>query len=227
FGGGVALRMFGRPLKEEFADVLGRVDRLVLVAPLDFAMEKPDPVLRHIAELSGVEVELGSSLNVLQERIARDLSGGAEEAPPALRGEADRLIEILEKRRRRLAAQAMIRQAIPWRENERPDWERIERLVAEYARVEVPCLIVWGERDETLPVSTGYKLAAQIPGARLRTLPLLGHTPQVQRPEQFASIVREFLASSPPPGAASLRSREGSVGARGEYRCMDASAGRD
>ncbi|HKB15449.1 MAG TPA: hypothetical protein VKF62_05255 [Planctomycetota bacterium] len=82
----------------------------------------------------------------------------------------------------------------------------------------------------TLPVSTGYKLAAQIPGAHLRTLPLLGHTPQVQRPDQFAAIVREFLAPSVPPpplGAAASRSREGGASARSDGRLMDAPAARD
>ena len=45
----------------------------------------------------------------------------------------------------------------------RPDWERVECLTQEYTGIDEPCLIVWGGRDEVLPVSMGYKLAEEIP----------------------------------------------------------------
>ena len=95
--------------------------------------------------------------------------------------EADRTFRVLKDRPRRRAAQAMIRQAVPVRGG-RPDWVRIEEIVAGYANVDVPCLIVWGERDELFPASMGYKLAAQCPDGRLQLVGKGTHCLPVEQP---------------------------------------------
>jgi hypothetical protein len=61
--------------------------------------------------------------------------------------------------------------------------------------VTFPCLIVWGARDETLPLSMGYKLQAQLPDAALIVIHDTKHSMQLERPRLSSSILREFIES--------------------------------
>ncbi len=91
----------------------------------------------------------------------------------------------------------MLRQAVPWREKEhRPDWAAIRRLEADYRNIDVRCLIVWGQCDETLPVSMGYKLRDQIVGARLIVISDCMHSIQTECPHDCARLIREFGTGS-------------------------------
>jgi pimeloyl-ACP methyl ester carboxylesterase len=130
---------------------------------------------------------------LLRERVAASTKAGAGEGAAGLREEADRTAAVLRDPRRRAAMQAMIRQAVPFRGG-RPDWPRIERLVAAYPNVNVRCLILWGSRDELFPVSMGYKLAAEVPGARLRIVPGAMHSLPLEQPTLCATVVRDFVA---------------------------------
>jgi hypothetical protein len=50
----VWLRVFSDPgLRAEFADVLDRVERLVLLAPVDVTQERAHPTFKAIVELPG------------------------------------------------------------------------------------------------------------------------------------------------------------------------------
>ena len=77
--------------------------------------------------------------------------------------EADRLYAIMRDVLRRAASQAMLRQIVPWTDDLRPDWPRIEAITSDYANVEIPCLILWGARDEALPVSMDVKQRKVLP----------------------------------------------------------------
>ena len=55
-----------------------------------------------------------------------------------------------------------------------------------------PTLVLWGELDRQAPLASGRKLAASIPGATFRTIPNASHMPQLEQPEQFVTILREF-----------------------------------
>ena len=198
FGGMVALRMMGcGGLGREFSDVLARVDQLVLIAPGDFAIEKVYPVFKKITEVTEIEVVLANLLGILQDSLAkftRQCAVDQEAIVP--REEADRLIDLFWDDAKRRAAQAMILQAVPFREDGRPDWPKIERLVADYGNIEIPCLIIWGTRDETLPLSMGFKLAEQIPQAKLCVVTHSMHTLQRERPILCANLIRQFVATS-------------------------------
>ena len=78
---------------------------------------------------------------------------------------------------------------------QRPDWDRIEELVADYDNVRVPCLIVWGARDETLPASMGYKLQAQLPDAWLWVVGESKHWLPLERPTFTANTIRAFVVT--------------------------------
>jgi len=58
-----------------------------------------------------------------------------------------------------------------------------------------PTLILWAADDTELSPSWGKKLLDDIPGAtRLELIPFCGHFWQEEKPLEFASLIREFLA---------------------------------
>lgn len=201
-GAALALRMFASPdVRERRQEMLDRIDRMVLIAPLDLAIEKASPMFVHLSTMTGWEVGFGSATGLLRERVSRGIAASVDESTPALREEADAVMAILQDPDKRTAMQAMLRGAAPSRGDGeyRPDWERIERLTAETSSVDRPILIVWGARDETLPVSMGYKLWAQLPASEMVVIPSAKHSPQLERPQVVVALIREYLGREPHP----------------------------
>jgi pimeloyl-ACP methyl ester carboxylesterase len=62
----------------------------------------------------------------------------------------------------------------------------------------IPTLIVWGERDRTIPIEHGRLAHAAIPGSSFRTLPRAAHFPHLEDPDGLSALLREFLASTAP-----------------------------
>ena len=127
YGGLVSLRMLGAPeLKREYADVLGRIEQVVLIAPAEFAIEKAYPVFKEIANLGDAHVFLGDLFGVLDARCAEFVRYGMYEREGiATREGADLFAEVLADTETRHAAQAILRQAVPFIEEKRPDWDEI------------------------------------------------------------------------------------------------------
>lgn len=63
------------------------------------------------------------------------------------------------------------------------------------AAITCPTLVLWGERDRIVPVAEARRLAAEIPSARLLTLPGVGHCPMFEEPTAFNRAVVDFAAS--------------------------------
>ena len=63
-----------------------------------------------------------------------------------------------------------------------------------------PTLLLWGERDEVMPVSMGRALAERLK-ARLEVVPGAAHPCYLDQPERFHALVLEFLASLRASGA--------------------------
>jgi pimeloyl-ACP methyl ester carboxylesterase len=67
----------------------------------------------------------------------------------------------------------------------------------------VPVLLLWGTKDLILLPRQGRRFERLIPGAELRYLKGLGHTPMSDDPELLAKAIEEFaLSRSPVPPAA-------------------------
>lgn len=60
-------------------------------------------------------------------------------------------------------------------------------------QTEVPALVVVGSEDRARPPADSEFLAATIPGARLAFIPGAGHLSALERPDETAALVGEFL----------------------------------
>jgi pimeloyl-ACP methyl ester carboxylesterase len=67
-----------------------------------------------------------------------------------------------------------------------------------YLLGEMPTLIVWGERDRTIPSVHGERAAAAIPRCRFETLPRAAHFPHLEDPAGLAAVLADFLAGTSP-----------------------------
>jgi pimeloyl-ACP methyl ester carboxylesterase len=59
-----------------------------------------------------------------------------------------------------------------------------------------PALVIWGEKDNFVPRSHGETYAGLIPNCRdLKIIPGAGHSVHVEKPEETAKVVLEFLTT--------------------------------
>ncbi len=62
-------------------------------------------------------------------------------------------------------------------------------------RLAVPTLMIWGERDPVVSLAQARAAAAEIPLARLETVPA-GHVPQLGHPGRVASLLQDFVLAT-------------------------------
>jgi pimeloyl-ACP methyl ester carboxylesterase len=60
-------------------------------------------------------------------------------------------------------------------------------------RVACPTLLVWGARDNLVPLEDGFQYARRL-GSPLRVLPACGHLIVGEQPRELARAVQRFLA---------------------------------
>ena len=68
-------------------------------------------------------------------------------------------------------------------------------LLAAVARTPRPTLVVWGDRDLILPATHLAAARSALPHARTHLFEGTGHMPQLERPREFAALVRPMLAA--------------------------------
>ena len=64
------------------------------------------------------------------------------------------------------------------------------------ARIEVPALVVCGDRDHFVPVDHAWGLMRQLPDGRLFVAPDCGHEVMVRRPALFNEALAGFYRST-------------------------------
>ena len=184
-GGGVAMQFF-----YQFPQ---RTERLVLISSGGLGHEV-SPLLRGAAlpgsalllrlatrrRLVGALAAAGSRLRargnasgVYLQSVARALS--PLEEPGSRRGFLQTLRAVIDVQGQRVSAS--------------------DRL---YLLGEMPTLIVWGERDRTIPLQHGMRAAQSVPNCRFETLPRAAHFPNLEDPEGLAAILADFLATTAP-----------------------------
>ncbi|WP_030435514.1 alpha/beta fold hydrolase [Actinoplanes subtropicus] len=73
-----------------------------------------------------------------------------------------------------------------------PGWR--SELLPRVARHGKPTLLVWGDRDHILPAAHLAAARAAFPSAEWHLFERTGHMPQIERPAEFAQLVRPLLA---------------------------------
>lgn len=111
---------------------------------------------------------------------------------------------LAEHRVAELAEEYAVRAGLPWafEAAERTGramvfgWLRGESLWRIAARVRVPTLVVWGDRDRLVAPRLARRTVASIPGARLLMLPGVGHVAQIEEPVTVARAVAGLWAAA-------------------------------
>lgn len=191
-GGAYSLRLLSSPqLRYRFAELRRNLDTLVLFAPCDVAVNCLPPSFVPLLNLTPVTIGVGHALGVVDEKVKVITRKSFFLPECATREQAEHFAHALTVPIHLRGAQAMLRGAVPWKPREnRPNWPAITDLEADYANVDVPCLIAWGEWDETLSETMGHKIRDHVPGARLVEIAGTGHSVISERPLACAHIIR-------------------------------------
>lgn len=61
------------------------------------------------------------------------------------------------------------------------------------ASLNQPSLIIWGEQDQLIPVSSGTLFDDALPNSKLIVYPQIGHLPMIEAPQTTANDISQFL----------------------------------
>jgi pimeloyl-ACP methyl ester carboxylesterase len=184
-GGGIAMQFF-----YQFPQ---RVERLALISSGGLG-HQVSPMLRGAA-LPGAAAGIWLVAN-RHVRSALDRAGERMRARGTRRGvylqAVARAMRPLQDREARHAFLQTLRSVIDVRGQH---VSAIDRL---YLLGELPTLIVWGERDNTIPMAHGLAAHELIPNSRFVTLPKAAHFPNLEDPESLADALLDWLDSTEP-----------------------------
>jgi pimeloyl-ACP methyl ester carboxylesterase len=76
--------------------------------------------------------------------------------------------------------------------------QRVSAVDRLYLLASMPTLVVWGERDNTIPVAHGRAMHEAVPHSRFETLPRAAHFPHLEDPDGLARVLRDFIESTEP-----------------------------
>jgi pimeloyl-ACP methyl ester carboxylesterase len=98
-----------------------------------------------------------------------------------------------------------------------PGGQTISAMDRLYLASSMPTLIVWGDRDDIIPVGHAYSAHEAVPGSRLVIIEGVGHFPQIEAPEQFVDALVDFIDSTEPT-AMGAEDRKRALQERAELR---------
>jgi pimeloyl-ACP methyl ester carboxylesterase len=76
--------------------------------------------------------------------------------------------------------------------------QRVSATDRLYLLEALPTMIVWGERDNTIPLEHGRAAHEAIPHSRFRTLAEAAHFPHLEDPDGLSELLREFMRETRP-----------------------------
>jgi len=76
------------------------------------------------------------------------------------------------------------------------EWEKSIFPESKIKQIAAPTLIIWGESDKNLHVSSAYIFQKNIEGSNVVIIDECGHIPIMEKPEETASAYSEFLKES-------------------------------
>lgn len=68
-----------------------------------------------------------------------------------------------------------------------------EDLTDYLEQIQIPTLLIWGEKDKTTPPKCGYLMKEKIKNSELKILEGVGHAPHLENPEKLSEIILKFL----------------------------------
>jgi pimeloyl-ACP methyl ester carboxylesterase len=89
-----------------------------------------------------------------------------------------------------------------------PTGQRVSANDRLYLAEEVPFLIIWGRRDNIIPIAHAHSAHARVPSSRLEIFDNAGHFPHVDDPLRFIDVLTEFIDETDPADVAPERWRE-------------------
>ena len=76
--------------------------------------------------------------------------------------------------------------------------QRVSATDRLYLLESIPTMIVWGERDHTIPAGHGRRAHKAIPGSRFHTLANAAHFPHLDDPHGLSEALRSFIKETSP-----------------------------
>ncbi len=73
------------------------------------------------------------------------------------------------------------------------DRGEVSRIVDGLSRLDLPVLIIWGDRDMIIPIDAASVAMARLPMARMVVLEGCGHVPMIETPLTFSALVELFF----------------------------------
>jgi pimeloyl-ACP methyl ester carboxylesterase len=89
---------------------------------------------------------------------------------------------------------------------------RFDALAGHLASVEVPTLVLWGERDRWISARVGRALAAELPRVAYLSVPNAGHALPEEAPAEVNRLVIAFLKEGVPRPPSNLATRAAAPG---------------
>ena len=173
-GGGVAMQFFW-----QFPQ---RTERLVLVSSGGLGHEV-SPLLRSMA-LPGIGLAVAAAAHP---RVVQALGATGGQARVIARA-----LKPLSEPGARHAFLHTLRSVIDVR------GQRVSAVDRLYLLESIPTLVVWGERDHTIPLAHGRAAHGAIPHSKFATLPKAAHFPHLDDPSGLARVLREFIETTTP-----------------------------
>jgi len=184
-GGGVAMQFF-----YQFPQ---RTERLVLISSGGLGQEV-SPLLRGAAQPgSSALLKLATRRRIvtaIQVTGSRLRAAGRSEGV-ALQAVA-RALHPLESQGSRRAFMETLRAVIDI------EGQRVSARDRLYLLGDMQTLIVWGERDRTIPIEHGIRAHEAIPNCRFETLSEAAHFPNIEDPDGLSAVLADFLATTAP-----------------------------
>ena len=98
--------------------------------------------------------------------------------------EIDQYLLEINREGRREALIETVRQLVP---------DNSEDFTNKIAKINIPTLIIWGDKDTAIPIEHAKKLNSEIKGSRLEIVANCGHTPNQEKPQEVCILITDFL----------------------------------
>ena len=79
-----------------------------------------------------------------------------------------------------------------------PGGQRVNARDRLYLAENVPFLLIWGKRDSVIPVEHAYATHELVKSSHLEVFPAAGHFPQLDEPQRFLHVLRDFMDTTEP-----------------------------